>query len=77
MSVPELTRRILEARRCVPAARSVLAAVTGIDACGKGWVAARTSEALTAKGLRPAVINADGWLNLPHVRFGGPDPAAR
>jgi len=34
----------------------------------------RVAEKLAGKGFRVAVIAADGWLNLPHVRFGGDDP---
>ncbi|MGH7785255.1 MAG: uridine kinase family protein [Candidatus Binatia bacterium] len=68
--------RILAARQAVPTSRSVLAALTGIDGCGKGYLAARLVEALQAGGLRVAPINIDGWLNLPAVRFSRTDPAA-
>src|SRR6266571_8080897 len=67
--------QILDARRSVPAQRSVLAAITGIDGCGKGYVTARIVKALQAKGIRAAGINIDGWLNLPHKRFTAPNPA--
>ena len=67
--------QILDARRSVPAQRSVLAAITGIDGCGKGYVTARIVKALQAKGIRAAGINIDGWLNLPHTRFTAPNPA--
>ena len=67
--------QILDARRSVPAQRSVLAAITGIDGCGKGYVTARIVNALQAKGIRAAGINIDGWLNLPHKRFTAPNPA--
>jgi uridine kinase len=62
----------MDARRSVPAQRSVLAAITGIDGCGKGYVTARLVNALREKGIRVAGINIDGWLNLPNKRF---DPA--
>lgn len=71
-----VVERIRAARRVVPAARSVLVALSGIDGCGKGFVAARLVEALQADGLRVAPINVDGWLNLPAVRFSATDPAA-
>ena len=48
--------------------RSVLAALSGIDGSGKGFVAARIADALAARGLRVASINIDAWLNLPQVR---------
>lgn len=67
--------RIRSARRAVPAARSVLAALSGIDGCGKGYVSARLVDALQADGLRVAAINIDGWLNLPAVRFSATDRA--
>jgi uridine kinase len=54
--------------------RARLIAVSGIDGSGKGYVSARLAEKLSGKGFRVAAIAADGWLNLPHVRFGGDDP---
>ena len=38
-------------------------------------VAARIAEALREEGLGVALLNADGWLNLPHVRFSPTRPA--
>lgn len=71
--VAGLADRIIELRRHVPAQRSVLVALTGIDGCGKGYVAARLAERLRrqrrSRALRVAVIGIDGWLNLPQVRF--------
>lgn len=67
--------RILEARASIPAQRSVLVAITGIDGCGKGYFAAQLLKQLAAQDVRAAVINVDGWLNLPHVRFARSDPA--
>jgi uridine kinase len=66
---------IVRLRRLIPAGRAVLAAVSGIDGCGKGFVSRRIADALRACGLRTAVINIDGWLNLPHRRFSDTDPA--
>jgi uridine kinase len=66
---------IVAARRRVPTSRSVLAAVSGIDGSGKGFVSAEIVRALEANGYRVAGINIDGWLNLPHVRFAEKDPA--
>jgi uridine kinase len=54
--------------------RARLIAISGIDGSGKGYVSARLAEKLAGKGFRVALIAADGWLNLPHVRFGGDDP---
>jgi uridine kinase len=66
---------ILEARRNVPARRAALVAISGIDASGKGYVTAKLAEAARANGMRIAMINIDGWLNLPHVRFSQVHPA--
>jgi uridine kinase len=54
--------------------RARLIAVSGIDGSGKGYISALLAEKLAGTGFRVAVIAADGWLNLPHVRFGGDDP---
>ena len=67
--------QILDARRSVPTQRSVLAAITGIDGCGKGYVTTRIVTALQANGVRAAAINIDGWLNLPNKRFDASNPA--
>jgi len=67
--------RIYLSRRLVPAERSVLVAITGIDGCGKGFVASQIVAALQARGVRTACINVDGWLNLPGKRFDERNPA--
>src|SRR5271169_5356677 len=66
---------IISIRQVISPDRSVLVAVTGIDGCGKGFVAASWRERLESCGLRVAMIGTDGWLNLPCKRFGGVDPA--
>jgi len=55
--------------------RARLIAISGIDGSGKGYVSTRLAEKLADKGFRVALIAADGWLNLPHVRFAGDDPS--
>ncbi len=67
--------QILDARKLVPAQRSLLVAITGIDGSGKGFVTAQLEELLKAQGLRVANINIDGWLNLPVRRFDKTNPA--
>jgi uridine kinase len=76
-TIASVAGRIVEARRVAPPEKSLLVAITGIDGSGKGFVTARLLEMLRGHGLRTTGITIDGWLNLPHVRFGGPDPAAR
>ncbi len=66
---------ILDARSSVRSQRSVLAAISGIDGCGKGYVTARIVDALRTKGVRAVAINVDGWLNLPNRRFDPSNPA--
>jgi uridine kinase len=68
-------RSILDTRRSIDARRAVLTAVTGIDGCGKGYVAARIVDAIRAQGCRAAAVNVDGWLNLPYKRFEASHPA--
>ena len=66
---------LVHARRYVSTDRSLLVALSGIDACGKGYLAKNWQEQLIDHGFRVALIGIDGWLNLPSKRFGGKDPA--
>ena len=66
---------IIEKRKTLSPQRALLVGISGIDAAGKGFVTARIAELLEKRGFNVAVINADGWLNLPHVRFHFQDPA--
>lgn len=67
--------RVIDVRRATPAERSVLVAISGIDASGKGYVTRRLVEALQGAGLRAAGITIDGWLHLPDRRFSAANPA--
>jgi uridine kinase len=67
--------QIMTARRHVTSERAALIAVSGIDASGKGYLAAKLADAVQVRGLRVANINIDGWLNLPRVRFSETKPA--
>jgi len=60
---------IIEKRKAVSPQHALLVGISGIDASGKGFVTARIAELLGKRGIKLAVINADGWLNLPHARF--------
>src|SRR5947199_1782294 len=66
---------IIEKRKALSPQRALLVGISGIDAAGKGFVTARVAESLQMRGIKLAVINADDWLNLPHVRFHRQDPA--
>jgi len=65
---------ILDARNTIPSDRSVLIAISGIDAGGKGYFTERLVGSLQAKGVRAVSVNVDAWLSLPDRRFGTSDP---
>src|SRR3954453_167061 len=58
-----------------PPGMALLVGLSGIDGSGKGYVAGRLVAAWIARGLRAEVINLDGWLNLPPLRFDPNRPA--
>jgi uridine kinase len=66
--------RILEMWKEVPASNAMLVGISGIDASGKGFTSKLLFDGLKQHGLRVALINIDGWLNLPHVRFDRRNP---
>ena len=51
--------------------RAVLVGISGIDASGKGFVAAELADVLRARSWNVAVVSADDWLNLPDVCING------
>ncbi|HSA91657.1 MAG TPA: hypothetical protein VLE48_01485 [Terriglobales bacterium] len=53
---------------------AALAAISGIDSSGKGYITARLAEELARRGLHPAVINIDPWHLPQTVRFSETDP---
>src|SRR5689334_6028375 len=71
----KIVELILAKRRALSDEHSLLVGISGIDASGKGFVTSKLSEELALKGLTVANINADGWLNLPDVRFNETNPA--
>jgi uridine kinase len=54
---------------------AVLVGISGVDASGKGYLAAKIADHLQMKGLKVALIGTDAWLNLPRTRF-NPDSLA-
>jgi uridine kinase len=72
-------RRVVDAtarkRRVVVPDRAVLVGISGIDASGKGYLAAKIADQLQMEGLKVAMIGVDAWLNLPRTRF-NPDSLA-
>ncbi|HSE33775.1 MAG TPA: hypothetical protein VLA93_19550 [Pyrinomonadaceae bacterium] len=77
MGIDEVVKRIAELRAQVPENRSLLVGISGIDGCGKGYVAAQMEAHLGQRGVASAVINIDGWLNLPDKRFDRDAPSER
>jgi uridine kinase len=68
-SIAELVREIIERRANTPETRSLLVGVSGIDGCGKGYLATQLQAHLALRGVIPVILNVDGWLNLPQKRF--------
>lgn len=73
--IDEVTRKILEKRFAVSDSRCLLVGVSGIDGCGKGYLAAQLQAHLALHGVIPVILNVDGWLNLPEKRFDHRAPA--
>ena len=67
-----VVEKILDDRSSVPPQRSVLAAISGVDAGGKGYFTERLVPALQSEGVRAVAINVDAWLNIE--RFDDYDP---
>lgn len=68
-SIQHLADLLIEKCKEMPAEQAMLTGISGIDASGKGSIAAKLAEVL-ARSRNVAIISADDWLNLPHVRFG-------
>lgn len=71
----EVVRKIVEQRAATPDTRSLLVGISGIDGCGKGYLAALLQAQLALRDIVPAILNADDWLNLPQKRFAQDAPA--
>lgn len=71
MKIEQLAKAIIKKKAEVPMERSMLIGISGIDASGKGFVTNKLANSLTAFNV--AIINVDGWLNLPYVRFSDAD----
>ena len=75
MKITEAVNSIIEQKREVPTQQAMLVGISGIDGSGKGYVTRLIDEQLREQGFKTAVINIDGWLDLPHIRF-DPDDLA-
>jgi uridine kinase len=74
-NIKKLLAAILAKRKALPAERSILIGITGIDGAGKGYITEKLIAQLEQNDLRAISINIDGWLNPPHKRFNGANPA--
>ena len=72
--IADLSSEIVNAHKTTPARRALLVGVSGIDGSGKGYVSSKLAQELRSARVNVAIINADGWLNLPGVRFSTNDP---
>jgi uridine kinase len=61
----ELETEIVARRHALAANHALLVGISGIDASGKGFIAAKLAQRLRAKSWNVAVISADDWSNLP------------
>jgi uridine kinase len=66
--------RILTNRPSISTNESMLVAVSGIDASGKGYCTKLIVDALREQGLNAVGIGLDPWYNLPGIRFGQDRP---
>jgi uridine kinase len=70
--MPEISSiidRIVADRGKKPAAESLLVAVSGIDASGKGYCSRLIVEALQGRGLNAVGIGLDPWMNHRSIRL--------
>src|SRR5690349_24715944 len=75
-SIEDVVREILQRRANVPETRSLLVGVSGIDGCGKGYLPAQLQARIVLHAIIPALLNVDGWLNLPEKGFNKNAPTA-
>ena len=75
MDIDEVVKRILDRRAEVPENRSLLVGISGIDGCGKGFIARQIKARFAQRAVASAIINVDVWLNLPEKRFDRMAPA--
>jgi uridine kinase len=75
MNLEPIIEIILAKHKEMPAKQGLLAGISGIDASGKGFIAAKLADKIRKTGFNVANINIDGWLNLPGTRFNAENPA--
>jgi len=61
LSVPDVVAHVRQRRAAPDAPRTLLVAVSGIDAAGKGHVAHQVAHALRPDNVRVAVLTPEAW----------------
>jgi uridine kinase len=74
MDIQTLVTPILKKRAEIPANKSMLVAVSGIDGSGKGYITNQLVAELNLQGVQAVSINIDPWLTLPEQRFNSENP---
>lgn len=69
LGVSTIVESTLSRRASLPPTMALLVGLSGVDGSGKGYLAGHVVAALSARRQKTAAIHADGWLNLPAVRF--------
>ena len=62
MNLNDIIDAIAIQRKLLSSQQAILVAISGIDASGKGYIAAQIVKILSQGNLRVASINVDGWL---------------
>ncbi len=74
-NIDDVVAKIVGRRANIPARRSLLVGVSGIDSSGKGYIAKQIEARLGQHSIAAANIHADDWLNLPATRLSAIEPA--
>jgi uridine kinase len=75
VTIKDIADAICARKRRMSESRSLLVAISGIDACGKAKISKELSEALQSRDLNPALIHLDAWHTAPEIRFNKERPA--
>ena len=74
VDINQVVAAVLRKRTVVSRQRSVLVGISGVDGSGKGYVTQQLQARLAQQSVTAALINVDGWLNLPTKRFNPDNP---
>lgn len=74
-AIDKLAEKIGAVRLKVPGDRGLLVGISGIDASGKGFIAALLEKRLLELRWNSAVLSADDWHKLPTICLNSDNPA--